>query len=273
MGAQTAIVTGGSRGVGKTITRALLEMGYLVHICARHEDELRQTAEEFPNVKWSRVDVTDRSATRAWLGTVIDQEPSIDVLVNNVGVMAAVGPFVDLDMDEWEQVFDRNLFSMVRICHQVVPAMIRHGGGCVINLAGGGSAYPRKNFSAYACSKAAVLRFSDTLAEELRAFSIRVNAVAPGLQRSAIWRHAVKAGERPPHERWAEPEKLAKLIKYIVSTPRLTGKFLHIDDDYEQIDEAVMASELYTLRRISPSGRSVIPSSEPDEEPAAQRRS
>ena len=68
-----------------------------------------------------------------------------------------------------------------------------------------------------------------------------------------------KAGEAPPQGQWTDPEKLARLIKYIVSSPFLTGKFLHIEDDYESIDEQVMASELYTLRRISPSGRSVLP--------------
>jgi len=259
MTAGVAIVTGGSRGVGKTITRALSEMGYRVHMCARHQEELNQAAQDIPNVHPAQVDVTDRTATRAWIEQVIVREGCVDVLVNNVGVMSAVGPFVRLDMDEWEAVFDRNLFSMARICHQVIPVMIKQGRGCIINLAGGGSAYPRKHFTAYACSKAAVLRLSDTLAEELREFHIRVNAVAPGMQRSEIWRHALKVGERPVHERWADPEALVKLIKYIVSSPFLTGKFLHIDDDYEHIDEQVMASELYTLRRVSPSGRSVIP--------------
>lgn len=255
-----AIVTGGSRGVGKTITRALSEMGYVVHICARTSSELAETARDVPRVIPQRVDVMNDRATRRWVAGIIRHEPSIDVLVNNVGVMAAVGPLWTLDMDEWETVFRRNLFSMVRICHQVIPVMIKQRRGCIINLAGGGSAYPRPRFSAYACSKAAVLRLSDTLAEELKAFTIRVNAVAPGLQRSEIWRHAIEAGEQPPQGSWADPNKLAKLIRYVVSSPSLTGKFLHIEDDYEHVDESVMNSDVYTLRRISPSGRSVVPS-------------
>lgn len=259
MTAGVAIVTGGSRGVGKTITRALSEMGYRVHICARHEEELIRTTKEIPNVQPVRLDVTDRVATRAWLEELIAREGRVDILVNNVGIMSAVGPFVTLDMDEWEAVFDRNLFSVARICRHVLPVMIDQRGGCIINLAGGGSAYPRQRFTAYACSKAAILRLSDTLAEEMKEFHIRVNAVAPGMQQSAIWRHALRVGECPPHEHWADPTALVKLIKYIVSSPVLTGKFLHIEDDYEHIDEQVLASELYTLRRISPSGRSVIP--------------
>lgn len=259
MAAGIAIVTGGSRGVGKTITRALSAMGYHVHICARHEQELAQAAAEIPGVSMARVDVTDRAATRAWLEAIIRDAGRVDVLVNNVGVMAAVGPFAGLDMDEWEAVFDRNLFSMARICRQVIPVMQRQGSGCIINLAGGGSAYPRKHFTAYAASKAAVLRLSDTLAEELKEWHIRVNAIAPGMQQSAIWRHALQAGELPPHEDWAAPEALARLVRHIVATPTLTGKFLHIEDKYEEITDEIMASELYTLRRISPSGRTVRP--------------
>lgn len=264
MSAGVAIVTGGSRGVGKTITRALSDMGYLVYICARHEEALRQTERVIPNVRASRVDVTDHAATRAWLDGIIKEAPSIDVLVNNVGVMGAVGPLVSVDMEEWEAVFRRNLFSMARICQRVIPIMKQQRRGCIINLAGGGSAYPRKHFTAYACSKAAVLRLSDTLAEELKDDGIRVNAIAPGMQQSEIWRHAEQVGEHPPHDRWADPQALVRLIQYIVSTPFLTGKFLHIEDEYERIDERVMATELYTLRRISPSGRSVVPTATAD---------
>ncbi len=259
MGTGVAIITGGGRGVGKTITRTLSNMDYRVHICARTESELAQTAREIPHVIAQRVDVMDSHATRQWIEEIIRREASIDVLVNNVGVMAAVGPFATVNLEEWEDVVHLNLLVTARVTHQVLPVMIAQRSGCIINLAGGGSAYPRKNFSAYASSKAAVVRLSDTLAEELSEFSIRVNAVAPGLQQSEIWRHAIKAGEQP-QGKWADPEKLVRLIRYIVSTPWLTGKFLHIEDDYERIDEGVVASELYTLRRINPSGRSIRPS-------------
>ena len=257
-----AIVTGGGRGVGRTITRALSEMGHVVHICGRTESELAQTARDIPRVVPQRLDLFDQEATRRWLEDICRQESSIDVLVNNAGVMAAVGPFSQIALEEWEEVVRLNLFVTARVTHQVLPVMITQRRGCIINLAGGGSAYPRKHFSAYACSKAAVLRFSDTLAEELREVHVRVNAVAPGLQQSKIWRHALKAGETPPQEPWADPEKLVRLIKYILSSPCLTGKFLHIDDDYERMDEQIMASELYTLRRINPSGRSVVPTAQ-----------
>lgn len=252
MSSGVAVVTGGSRGVGKTTVKALSGMGYLVYTCARNEAELVKTAREVKNARIKCLDLMNYGATQEWIDQILIESAYIDVLVNNAGVMAAVGPLVELDMDEWEMVFRRNLFSMVRICHRVIPVMIKNKGGCIINIAGGGSAYPRKNFTAYACSKAAVVRLSDTLAEELQDFNIRVNAVAPGMQESAIWRHALKAGEKPPRESSDNPEDLARLIKYIVSTPSLTGKFLHIKDDYRGIDEKIMISELYTLKRINP---------------------
>jgi 3-oxoacyl-[acyl-carrier protein] reductase len=259
MSAGVAMVTGGSRGVGRTIAQALSAMGYAVHICARTESELRATAQDIGGVRAARVDVSDAAALKGWAEAVLAEAGGVDVLVNNVGVMAAVGPLWTVDLEEWEAVCRLNLFSTARLCHHVIPAMIQRRQGCIINLAGGGSAYPRAKFSAYACSKAAVLRLSDTLAEELREYGIRVNAVAPGLQRSEIWRHAAQAGETPPTTGWAEPEPLMRLIRYLVSSPHVTGKFLHIDDDYERLDDEILASELYTLRRMSPSGRSVIP--------------
>ena len=191
-------------------------------------------------------------------GIAVDTKHNVFVVANHGHRTGGGGGPTVFDPKEWEDVVRLNLFVTARVTHQVLPSMIKQRSGCIINLAGGGSAYPRKHFSAYACSKAAVLRFSDTLAEELWECGIRVNAITPGSQQSAIWRYALKAGERPP-EQWADPEALVKLIRYVVSSPFLKGKFLHVEDDYERIDERIMASELYTLRRISPSGRTVIP--------------
>jgi 3-oxoacyl-[acyl-carrier protein] reductase len=246
-----AIVTGGSRGIGRAIVKTLAEFGYQVHTCARNSAALAMTVNQVPGVKGTALDVTDAGATHAWLAHVIEAAKRIDVLVNNVGVMSAVGPLAQIELEEWMSVFDRNLFSMVRVCQQVIPVMIRQHGGCIINLAGGGSAYPRKHFTAYACSKAAVVRLSDSLAEELKEHGIRVNAVGPGLQESHIWRHAIKAGERPTNQDWDSPEELARLIRFIVTTPYVTGKFLHIKDRYEQAGQDVMTSDLWTLRRIN----------------------
>jgi NAD(P)-dependent dehydrogenase (short-subunit alcohol dehydrogenase family) len=251
-GKKVAVVTGGGRGVGKTITRALTELGYLVHICARSAEQLTATARELPGVRPAVVDVTDHARTYAWIEAILAEHGTVDVLVNNAGVMAPVGPLHEVNVDEWEAAFRRNLFSMVRICQQVIPRMIEARSGCIINLAGGGSAYPRKNFTAYACSKAAVVRLSDSLADELRPYGIRVNALAPGLQESEIWRHAARVGEQPPRQEWDSPKDLARLVTHMVTTPALTGKFLHIRDEYAKIDDAIMASDLFTLRRINP---------------------
>src|SRR5205085_7937127 len=97
-----------------------------------------------------------------------------------------------------------------------------------------------------------VVRLSDSLADELEPFNIRVNALSPGLQESDIWRHAIRAGEQPPKQEWDSPEDLARLLTFMVTSPSLTGKMLHIRDRYDKIDAAIMASDLYTLRRVNP---------------------
>src|SRR6266536_4594348 len=149
MARRVAVVTGGGRGVGKTITRALTELDYTVHICARSADQLAATARELPGVRTAVVDVSDHARTREWIRGILAEAGTVDVLVNNAGVMAPVGPLHEVDADEWEAAFTRNLFSVVRLCQEVTPAMMKAGGGCIINLAGGGSAYPRKSFTAY----------------------------------------------------------------------------------------------------------------------------
>jgi len=246
---KVAVVTGGSRGVGLTIVKTLTQMGYTVHTCAR-----KASAVEVPAlVRLTRLDVTDYHATEAWINQTLEETGRIDVLVNNAGVMSAVGNLVSVDPDEWEAVFRVNVFAVMRLCRRVIPVMAKQGGGCIINLAGGGSAYPRKNFTAYACSKAAVVRLSDSLAEELKDLGIRVNAIGPGLQESEIWRHAAQVGETLPSQPWDNPQDLADLIRFVVTTPTVTGKFLHIKDKYRQAALSEFSSDLWTLRRVNPS--------------------
>ena len=245
---QVAVVTGGSRGVGLTITKTLAKMDFDVYTCAR-----QATAIDLPGVRLTTLDVTDYHAADAWINAILKETGRIDVLVNNAGVMSAVGPLADVDPDDWEAVFRVNVFAVTRLCRRVIPVMAEQGGGCIINLAGGGSAYPRKHFTAYACSKAAVVRLSDSLAEELRPLGIRVNAIGPGLQQSEIWRHAEEAGEKPPSQPWDSPQDLAELIQFLVTTPTVTGKFLHIKDKYREAAPATLSSDLWTLRRINPS--------------------
>ena len=128
--------------------------------------------------------------------------------------------------------------------------MIEQGGGHIINLGGGGSAYPRADHSAYASSKAAIVRFSDTLAEEVREKNVKVNVLSPGKQYSKMREQDREFGIRFPDE-WDDREKVKALTRFLVTT-NITGKFIHINDNYSSFTDDIMKSDLYTLRRINP---------------------
>jgi 3-oxoacyl-[acyl-carrier protein] reductase len=247
---RTAIVTGGGRHVGRTITEALAEMDFRVHICGRTASELERTAREVPRVQARVLDLRDRVGIERWVRDIVQAEGRIDVLVNNAAVMTPLGAFVDNALDEWWISVEVNLLGTAIVTHAVLPCMIRQREGHIINLGGGGSAYPRAHHTAYACSKAAVVRFSDTLAEEVREYNIKVNVLSPGQQYSRMREQDRQFGIAFPPA-WDSPEKLKSLARFLAET-EITGKFVHVNDDYRNFDGDVLRSDLYTLRRINP---------------------
>jgi NAD(P)-dependent dehydrogenase (short-subunit alcohol dehydrogenase family) len=247
---KVAIVTGGSRNVGATIAEALLEDGFIVHICSRTLEELEKAKQELKGVRIRQLDIRDGDGILAWVEEIIKESGRIDVLVNNAALTTPLGPFVQNDLDEWIQTLDVNLLGTLRFTKAVLPFMIRQGGGAIINLGGGGSAYPRADHSAYACSKAAIVRFTDTLAEEVSVHNIRVNVLSPGKQYSKM-RELDRDFGIPFPDEWDNREKVKALTRFLVTTT-ITGKFIHINDKYQTFTDEIMKSDLYTLRRINP---------------------
>jgi NAD(P)-dependent dehydrogenase (short-subunit alcohol dehydrogenase family) len=191
----------------------------------------------------------------------------IDILVNNAGVQSPIGPLVDNNPDEWTQTFATNLFGPFFFLQAVLPGMIAQGHGKVINLSGGGATSPRPNFSAYASSKAALVRLTETLAEELRPYNIQVNAVAPGAVNTRMLDEMLRAGAaagvelteaRNRKTQGGTPvELVAELVRFLASdvSDGLTGKLISAPhDDWRTWDARRIAglanSSWYTLRRL-----------------------
>ena len=159
-----------------------------------------------------------------------------------------------------------NLGGCFRCCSLVLPGMIERRSGKIINLSGGGAVDPRPNFSAYAASKAAVVRFTETLAAEVAAHGIDVNAIAPGAIDTDMLREGIAAGDAAGDEAeelrqiarqgGQDPDRAAALAVHLASaaTDGLTGRLISAQwDDWENLDpRAVMETDLFTLRRISP---------------------
>ena len=265
-----ALVTGAGRGIGKRIARALAGEGAKVALLARSRDQLEDAAQELEQLGAVCLaapgDLASEAQTRAAVGAVLDDWGGIDVLVNNAAVLGPVGPSHTLDAGAWLETVQVNLGGCFLCCSLVLPGMIERRSGKIINLSGGGAVDPRPNFSAYAASKAAVVRFTETLAAEVAGHGVDVNAIAPGAIDTDMLRQGIAAGDaagaeaeelrRIARQGGQNPGRAAALAVHLASaaTDGLTGRLISAQwDDWENLDpRAVMATDLFTLRRISP---------------------
>jgi NAD(P)-dependent dehydrogenase (short-subunit alcohol dehydrogenase family) len=269
---RVAVVTGGSRGIGLAISKALGAEGARVAIASRTPGEIEAARTVLANAGvevLARVtDVARVDDAQALATAVLSRFGRIDVLVNNAGVNGAIGRVDECDAAQWKLAFEVNLFGTMYMCRAVLPAMRAARSGAIVNLAGGGVGGPgvAPRVSAYASSKAAVVQLTESLAREVLDEGIRVNAIAPGAVVTEMTAAVVAAGpekagkelyERTLKQREAggePPELAAKLVVWLASgaSGALTGKMLSAKwDKVESIDVATAnASSLYAMRRI-----------------------
>jgi 3-oxoacyl-[acyl-carrier protein] reductase len=186
---------------------------------------------------------------------------AVDVLVNCAGIYGPIGSMAFADLKEWQKTIEVNLILTVQMCQLVLPAMIQRNYGKIINISGGGATRGRPNFSAYATSKAAVVRFTETLAEEVTRYHIDVNAVAPGMMRTAMTDKVLAAGpELAGEEEYNQattcengPEKAAQLIAFLAShaSDGITGRLISVHDQWEGLTAQSFERypDRYKLRR------------------------
>jgi 3-oxoacyl-[acyl-carrier protein] reductase len=261
-----AVVTGAGRGVGRAIAHRLAADGLRVALLARSAEELAETARHLANPDAAATfpaDVTDARAIDAALAAVAAELGPIDLLVNGAGVDGPHEPFHEVDIDAWWRVLDINLRGTALVTRAVLPGMIARGRGRIVNLASDAAGRPSPRNSAYACSKAAVLRLTDSLAAELAGTGVCVFAVSPGLVRTAmterIWRMMESSAWEPGVSpvapfMWSEPSRVAELVAFIASGrgDSLSGRYLHVlmGDPAQQAERAaeVVSRDLWALR-------------------------
>lgn len=274
---KVAIITGGAKGVGKAIAYLFAKEGAKVAIVSRTKKEIDDTVNEIKNSGYEAIgiigDVSNFNNVRRVVDKTLEQFLSIDILVNNAGIQRPIGLFQNVDMIEWMKNFGINFFGTAMFCKMVLPIMIKNRRGKIINLSGGGATSPRPNFSAYGVSKTAIVRFTETLAEEVREFNIQVNAIAPGAVNTRMITEILDAGEAAgvkeieaakaiAKKGGTPPEVVAELALFLVSdeSDGLTGKLISaVWDDWRNFDKKIheiSKSSLYTLRRID--GRNFI---------------
>ena len=217
-----ALVTGGGRGIGANIARALAGAGYDVAVTARSEDEVRAVAGEIGG-RALVGDVSQRADVERWAAEIGD----LDLLVNNAGISGPEGAFADVD--DWWQVFEVNVLGVYHCCHAFGPRMVERGGGRIVNVASGSAYLPSTNANdnAYGASKAAVHRFSELLANQLRDSNVFVFSISPGLVRTSM---TDRWGDDMP---WTPPECAPNLVLALASGEfdALAGRYLHAEHD------------------------------------------
>ena len=275
-----AIISGASQGLGFEIAKKYLEAGASLMICARGEmmlDKSSVALKRLAGVGQSVValpaDVSKSRDVAALVDSALKEFGHLDILVNNAGVVGPSGAVESVDWEEWIRTIEVNLLGSVLLSRAILPHFKQAGRGKIIQLSGGGATKPMPMLSAYAASKAAVVRFAETLAEETRQHRIDVNAIAPGALNTRILDELLAAG--PERLGLAFYERLLQQMKnggaplckgadlavFLGSSASdgITGKLISaVWDPWESLPNHLAdlnGTDIYTLRRIVPKDR------------------
>jgi 3-oxoacyl-[acyl-carrier protein] reductase len=274
------LITGASQGFGLAIAERCLAEGAHVAVCARSVKQieeagaaLRAAAGKDQRVMTAVADVSNPKQVTELVARTVRELGGLDGLVNNAGIYGPKGLIEEVDWAEWARAIEINLLGTVLPCREVLPIFRAAGSGKIVNLSGGGATAPLPRLSAYAASKAAVVRFTETLAEELRGTRIDVNAVAPGALNTRLLDEVLAAGAdkvgksfyeralKQKAEGGAPLDKGAALCAFLLSdeSAGISGRLLSaIWDPWSELParRAELAeSDIYTLRRIVPKDR------------------
>jgi NAD(P)-dependent dehydrogenase (short-subunit alcohol dehydrogenase family) len=274
------LITGANQGFGKAVAQACVAEGAHLVVTARNAElletaraELALQASAGQQIIAQTADVSDPAQVAALVQLAAERLPDFSGLVNNAGVYGPKGAIEDVDWLEWVRAIEINLYGTVLPCREVLPVFRKNGFGKIVNLSGGGATAPLPRISAYAASKAAVVRFTETISEEARGSGVDINAVAPGALNTRLLDEVLQAGPTAVGQDFynraikqrdtggAPLERGAALCVYLLSreSDGITGRLLSaIWDPWETLNTnhpELSTTDIYTLRRIVPKDR------------------
>ena len=270
------IITGAGRGLGRALAKRFAGEGASLVLTSRTSTDLAELNNELDSVATPDQTITtlaaDLSASdtgEALVAHCLARLGRLDAVVCNAGQLGPTGKFSLSQPEEWEAVFACNLFGHVRLCRAAVPRMAASGGGKLILLSGGGATSPVPGFTAYGTSKAALVRFAETLASETREDGISVNSVAPGVLDTDMTRAALAGGSdilgaaylsRLQTELAQAETTLREAVELCLflagaESDGITGRLISARwdrwRDWPSNREELAQSDAYTLRRIT----------------------
>jgi NAD(P)-dependent dehydrogenase (short-subunit alcohol dehydrogenase family) len=217
-GSKIALVTGGTGGLGRSVSLAFLDDGYKVVVTYRVPEEWaalqRSAALKRDNLEGYSVDVTDEAAVAGLIENLIAKHGHLDALINTVGGYAGGIRLWELDAKTFDRMLMLNLRSGFVLCRAVVPAMLKQGSGSIVNIASKAAFDHAAGAAAYTASKAAAVAMIDSLAADLKGTGVRANSIVPSIIDTEANR---KAMPKSDFAKWPKSEDVARVILFLCS--------------------------------------------------------
>lgn len=273
---RVAIITGANQGLGLNIAKQYVLAGAQIMLCARNEtllQEARQALEpltaEHQQIRVRAADISNKADVDAIVDETLTAFGQCHILVNNAGIYGPKGLAEETDWSDWMQTIEINVYGSILMCRALLPHFKQQNYGKIIQLSGGGATKPLPGLSAYAVSKAAIVKFIETLAEEVREHNIDVNSLAPGALNTRLLDEILAAGPEKVGQDFYEASLKQKesggtpltygadLAVFLASAESdgLTGKLISAVWDnwslWPEHIEKISASDAYTLRRVT----------------------
>jgi NAD(P)-dependent dehydrogenase (short-subunit alcohol dehydrogenase family) len=262
----TALITGAGRGVGKRLAIGFAQAGARVGLLGRSQAELDLTKLEIEHAGGTahrfRADVRDIEQVTAAVDRMALIYGPVHTLIANAAVLGPVGPFNEQRPRDWKEVFDTNVIGVMNACRVVLPPMIQQRKGKILVIVDHGADRPRPNLAPYAASKAALVRFVESVAEEVRDHNVQINSLSPGGAYTSMTDDILQAGDRAGSDEVEEAERIRitgginadkqiQLALFLTSdrSNHLTGKLIHITDDLKKLELDNVHRDSWTLRR------------------------
>jgi NAD(P)-dependent dehydrogenase (short-subunit alcohol dehydrogenase family) len=262
------MVTGAGRGIGKRLAIGFAAKGARVALVARSKAELDLCHLEIEHTGGAalriRADVSDYEQVSAAAERLrVHFNSSVQVLICAAAVQGPLGAFADSSPKVWQEIIHANLIGVLNCCRAVLPLMIKNRSGKIIVLTCGNVSSARPNFALYAATKAAAAHFVESLAEEVSEHNVQVNCMSPGATYTHMTDQILAAGERAGWRELEEaeqtrltggtaPDRQIDLALFLASeqSNHITGRLIHVQDDWKRLKTASASPELYTLRRV-----------------------
>lgn len=269
------LISGGTSGLGAKTAEHFVSKGHSVAVLARNEtalhakvNELRNNANRYQEILGFACDVSNESNLSEIIQSIRERSFEVDVLICNAGVIGPIDKFEDSDSLAWSAAFEINLYGTVNLVRHTLPLMLERKSGKIIHVSGGGATAPLYGMTSYAASKAAAVRFIETLALENPNSGVQLNSIAPGMLKTQLLDQMLEAGpERIGSNLYSKSsakkkadsdttELAIRLIDFLASDSSngITGKLISAEwDDWSTWPshlEELQSSDVYTLRRI-----------------------